>query len=657
MRPTTRRFGRATVLWNRIVDYAGIRTRILFIAILPSMLIAAAVTVSFTHQDMEAAQRALDNQAQQSALILAASSQYALISGNQASLVRVVRQNRAGTKLAYAAIYEANGPLKIQDGLAPTKLNAWPRQWNDGKSHEINGIIYRAAPIELTELPDSRNLSDLSGALPSAASVLGFAVVGISTREITAQKNWLLVSAGLVLLGALSVTTFLAWRLSNRLTRQIRDASTAVGRIAMGEFRVRLPEEACGEIGQLEHGINKMASALSEHQTRLEERIVEATAKLAAQKDEAERAIVAKSKFFAAASHDLRQPLHALVLFIGALKARIHLPDVRMLVDHIEASVDAMEMLFNSLLDISRLDAEVIEVCPAHFPAGFLLDRLKKQFTPQAEGKGLSLRVRSCACTLHSDPILLERILLNLVSNAIRYTHQGGVLVGCRRREKSLLIQVWDSGPGIPELHRDEIFQEYVQLGNPERDRSKGLGLGLASVLRLAKLLQLPLTLQSRLGKGSVFSVAVPLGSSLLAAASVPKPVQAASLDMELAVLIDDEEAILRAMEELFDTWNIDLIAARTMADALQVLDETGRTPDVVISDYRLPEDIDGIRVLEAFRARYGAGLPAIILTGDTASESIQALNQGGFTVLHKPLRPARLRSLLTHLLRQDIRV
>lgn len=646
--PPTRKGG----LWKRIGEDAGIRTRILFIAILPSMLIAIALTTYFTHQGMQAAQHALDNQARQSALILAASGQYALISGNQELLDKVIRKERARADLSYAAIYEINGPLKAQSGVAPISGDNWPKQLSDGRGHLINGIIYRANSIELPRLPDSTDFSDVERGTAEVNMPLGLAVVGVSTQEIVAQKNWLLVSAGFLLLAALAVTASMAWRLSAKLTDQIRHISKTVHRIAKGEFSVRAMEDAGGEIGQLEQGVNQMAQALYEHQAHLEDRILEATARLAAQKNEAERANIAKSKFFAAASHDLRQPLHALVLFVGALKERIHYPEVRTLVDHIEASVDAMEMLFNSLLDISRLDAGVIEVNRQHFSLDCLLERLKKQFAPQAAEKGLRFRVLPCKSTLYSDPILLERIMLNLVSNAIRYTDQGGILVGCRRRGKNLLIQVWDSGQGIPDQQQDMVFQEFFQLDNPERDRSKGLGLGLAIVARLAILLDHPLTLNSRPGRGTVFDIQVPLGSAALAAKSNQQISPTSALAIKLAVLIDDEEAILRAMEELFDNWKIDLVAARTVEDAFQVLDETDRIPDLVISDYRLPDNMDGLKVLEAFRSRYGASLPAIILTGDTAPESIQALNQAGFTVLHKPLRPARLRSLLAHLFR-----
>lgn len=643
-------YKRLADFWKLSAKNAGIRTRILFIAILPSMLIAAALTAYFTHQSMLEAQQELDDRALHAARVLAAAAQYALVSGNQEMLNEIVRQEIGLSELAYAGIFEFNGPLQTQAGSLPQPAIWLLAKLTDRHGHLIGGVLYRAEPISLPTLADPNDFGDGARVSAAAASPLGHVLVGVSTKHITAQKDALLVSAGLQLLTALAVTAFVAWRLSNRLTGQVRHVSRTVGRIAAGELGVRVAEDTGGEVGQLERGINRMAQALHEHQTRLEERILEATAKLAAQRDEAERANIAKSKFFAAASHDLRQPLHALVLFVGAMKERTHNPELRTLVDQIEASVDAMETLFHSLLDISRLDAGVIEFHPEHFLVAGLMERLKKQFVPQALKKALRLRVHPCEWAVHSDPLLLERILLNLVSNAIHYTDRGGVLLGCRRRGKNLLIQIWDSGHGIPAGQQETVFLEFVQLNNPERDRSKGLGLGLAIVSRLAKLLDAPLTLHSRPDRGSVFAIQVPLGSTQLAEQAPARPAPSGSLGIAVAVLIDDEGAILRAMEELFDSWKIDLVASKTAAEAMKVLDETGLEPDVVISDYRLPGDTNGIKVVEAFRSRYGAGLPAIILTGDTAPESIQTLNQAGLTVLHKPVRPARLRSLLTHL-------
>jgi two-component system, sensor histidine kinase len=273
--------------------------------------------------------------------------------------------------------------------------------------------------------------------------------------------------------------------------------------------RTQLPPT--GEVGALATGVNDMAEALQAHRGELEKRIREATADLAAKKDMAERANQAKSRFFAAASHDLRQPLHALSLFVAALKARNQQPETQTLIDNIEASTAAMELLFNALLDISRLDAGAIEAHPVHFPLHKLLLDLEQQFGALAADKQLRLRFRPCDVTLYSDPLLIERILVNLIANAIRYTDDGGVLVACRRRGRMVRISVIDTGRGIPPDQQESVFQEFVQLHNPARDRSKGLGLGLAIVSRLGRLLGHRVDLRSRPGHGSMFSIDVPL--------------------------------------------------------------------------------------------------------------------------------------------------
>ena len=292
------------------------------------MLIAAALTVYFTHQSMLQAQQDLDDRALHAARLLAASAQYALVSGNHELLNEIVRQEFSQTTLAYAGIFETHGPLQAQIGKLPQTPSRLLTLLGDEHAHLLEGVLYRAESIRLPAVPDPNDFSNVASVSVTAASPLGHAVVGVSTRPISTQKNALLVSAGLLLLAALAATAVVAWRLSNRLTGQIQSVSSAVRRIAQGEFRVRVPEDAGGEVGQLERGINRMAQALFELQTRLEDRVLEATAKLAAQKDQAERANIAKSKFFAAASHDLRQPLHALVLFVGALKERIHSPEL-----------------------------------------------------------------------------------------------------------------------------------------------------------------------------------------------------------------------------------------------------------------------------------------------------------------------------------------
>lgn len=387
---------------------------------------------------------------------------------------------------------------------------------------------------------------------------------------------------------------------------------------------------------------------------RLSGHLNAAIGEVASRIDSAERANVARSRFFAAASHDLRQPMHALSLFVSALKARNRQPEVADLIGNIEDATASMADLFNALLDISRLDAGAIEARPVHFPLQPLLDELDSQFAPLAAEKGLRFSVRPCSKHLCSDPLLLKRILINLTSNAIRHSDDGGVLVACRKSGDALKIEVRDTGRGIQADQLASIFQEFVQLHNPERDRRKGLGLGLAIVNRLALLLDHRLAVRSQPGRGSCFSIELPAGNpERVLQPSLPSPSGMLPTDT-LVVLVDDDHAILHGMAELFDSWNIDLVAAPNAEDILHWLAGLARVPDVIVSDYRLPGDDDGLEVIAQLRRHFGRDIPAIVITGDTAPDTIQRVGQAGFPVLNKPLQPAKLRALLSHLLQQN---
>ena len=631
--------------WN------GIRFRILSIVVIPLLFTAATLTLFFSNRSVTATEREAGVRAVQAAHLLAANAQYALFSGEFALLSRVVGEERRQGSLAFAAVLSKSGETLTWAGtLPPGGVPA--RLLHEGRQTTRN-MIYAAQPIRL---PPPAPLADFDRRGSGAPQTLGYALVGIDTVPIAAYKTRTLMRAGGVMLIVLTLAALVAWQLSTRLTQRIRGISRAVDRIAGGELAVRVREGESGEIGVLAEGINRMAEALQAHQGELEVRVAHATARLASEKEAAERANMAKSRFLASASHDLRQPLHALTLFVEALKARINYPEVRTLVEHIEASAAAMETLFNTLLDISRLDAGVIEVKPEHFAADRLAARIRQQFAALAAEKGLCLRIRPAPFHLYGDPLLLERILFNLVSNAIRYTEKGGVLVGWRRRSRQIRIEVWDSGLGIPQDKLEIVFQEFVQLGNPERDRTKGLGLGLAIVSRLGRLMGCRVEVHSRPGRGSVFSLAVPLGSAELTH-EVRMPAADAGFPADtLVMLVDDEQAILQGMQELFDAWGVDLIAAQNPEDVLATAELAERMPDLILCDFRLPGARNGIEVVNFLRERLASKVPAVILTGDTAPETIQALSAGGFTVLHKPVRPARLRALLMHILNQNKR-
>ncbi len=373
---------------------------------------------------------------------------------------------------------------------------------------------------------------------------------------------------------------------------------------------------------------------------------------LGRQKASAEAANLAKSSFLAAASHDLRQPIHALGLFIGALRGRTMDAEAAELVDHIDGSVAAMDGLFASLLDISKLDAGVVAARIEPFPVQPLLERLFREHAGEAAAAGIALRLVPTRAIIDSDPVLLERVVRNLISNAVRYTDRGGVLIGCRRRGATLSIEVWDTGCGIPTAEQEIIFREFHQVGNPERDRTKGLGLGLAIVQRVAALLATPVALQSVPGRGSVFRVAVPLhrGGWTAPAETAPQTVPAARTGT--IYVIDDELAVRQAMVSLLTTWGHRVVVAES-AEALLATDlALDHRPDLIISDYRLREGANGIAAIRAVQARHGDDIPGVLITGDTAPDRIAEAEASGFLLLHKPLSNARLRAAIGNLLR-----
>jgi two-component system, sensor histidine kinase len=367
------------------------------------------------------------------------------------------------------------------------------------------------------------------------------------------------------------------------------------------------------------------------------------------QKELAEAANIAKSRFLASASHDLRQPVHALGMFVGALSDRELDGDSRRLVSQIQNSVGALDSLFGSILDISRLDAGVIECRPRVFAIQPLLERICREEMPAVERKGIELNLLPCSLSIQSDPVLLERVLRNLLSNAVRYTDKGRVVIGCRRSDR-LGIEIWDTGCGIPDDQQDLIFQEFYQIGNPERDRTHGLGLGLAIVKRLTHILDIPMRMQSSVGRGSVFKL------SIARPADGQSPIEP-SLDRPMAahrplfiLVIDDEVAIQEAMQTLLVGWGHSVVAAGSCAEMLDRAADFSSTPDLIISDYRLRGDENGITTIERLRSEFNKDIPVILITGDTAPDRIREATASDCFLMHKPVSNSRLRAAIVNL-------
>src|SRR5882672_6706047 len=449
-----------------------------------------------------------------------------------------------------------------------------------------------------------------------------------------------LASQGIILgfgVGSIVLALVLGYAISWSLIRPVKQMEARFDEMASGDFSRRIEVPNRDEFGNLAANLNRMNDQLGRLYQQLE------------------AANLAKSRFLAAASHDLRQPLHALNLFVAQLRTETDPAERSRVTAQIDAAVTAMNDLFNALLDISKLDAGVLAPEPAAFPVARILQRIERTFAPAAQEKGLRLRMVPSGAWVSSDPILLERILLNLVSNAIRYTDRGGVIVGCRRRGGELRIEVSDSGIGIPEDQRENIFGEFYQVAGSERDSRGGLGLGLAIVDRLCRLLDHRLELTSTFGRGSRFAVSLPRVAAQqeepiehsIASSAIADPAAG-----KLVVVIDDDALALDAMRGLLRRWGCLVVTAEAEGAALASLADDDQCPDLIISDYRLADGHTGIDAIQRLRSAFQAPIPAFLVTGDIAPERLSEASANGFHLLHKPVGPMALRAMLNQLLR-----
>jgi signal transduction histidine kinase/ActR/RegA family two-component response regulator len=374
--------------------------------------------------------------------------------------------------------------------------------------------------------------------------------------------------------------------------------------------------------------------------------------KLRNQKTRAEQANQAKTQFLASASHDLRQPVHSLALFAEALRYEVNSPKAQMLMNNLSKSIESIDELLSSLLDISKLDARVVKVNEADIKLRPILQKISNEFYKPEGQKNIHFRVRDCDFAVHSDPVLLTNIIRNLVSNAFRYTRKGGILVACRKRRDHVSIEVWDTGVGIPKSEIQNIFNEFYQLENPERDRSKGLGLGLAICRRLCELLKHTLTVQSTPGRGSVFKIQAPLARTPFIGETSRRTVLESGFGNHTVLVVDDEKEILNAMRAVLQSWQCQVLTAGSSREALQLLAENPELkPRLIICDYRLRDQETGTAVIDAIRLALNDAIPAIIMTGDTAPERIREAEASGHLLMHKPIKPSALYNALQNAL------
>jgi two-component system CheB/CheR fusion protein len=370
---------------------------------------------------------------------------------------------------------------------------------------------------------------------------------------------------------------------------------------------------------------------------------------LATAKQVADSANVAKSRFLAAASHDLRQPLQTVRLLHGLLAEKAKGDEAQTLLKRLDATVGVMSGMLNTLLDINQLEAGVIHADVENFPLNELFEHLDTDFGYHMRAQSLDWRVVPSKCVVRSDPRLLEQILRNLLSNAVKFTTKGKVLLGCRRHGETIHVEVWDTGAGIPDENRAEIFEEFHQVNNPARERSKGLGLGLAIVQRLSKLLGHPINMKSRPGRGSMFSIAVPLvdKSSVVTRCAQEKAVVEHAKRPITVLVIEDDPTIRELLEMLLQGAGYRTVGA---ADGVAAF-ELATRPTLVVADFNLPNGPNGVEIVAELRKHYQQEIPAIILTGDISTQTLGAIASIGCTHLDKPVEAAELLGTISRLL------
>ncbi|MDX5364613.1 MAG: response regulator [Pseudazoarcus pumilus] len=627
----------------------GVRARVLLVAVLPMMVVALLLTAFYTSSRLADIEEAHIARGKAYARQLVAASEYAVFSGNHDALQKLTEASLAEDGMTGVMIIDLFGETLARSGRLDATLPTEQELLSES-AYASNALTMRVIePIYASQASlgiEFNNDAFRSGA-NAVTPILGNVIVDLGRDAVEAKRRDLLRTGMLTVFAALLGTLVLATSMSRGVSGPIRRIAAAVSRIGKGQFDERVPLVGGGSLRMLAEGVNQMAAELAGMHAQMSARINEATAELRTRKEEAESANTAKSRFLAAASHDLRQPMHALGLFISELsQCRLDAP-ARRLLSKVAASAEAMEDLLDSLLDISRLDAGVLEPNVRAFPLQPILERIAATQRSAAIENKVHLRIRPTWAWCVSDPVLFERVLGNLVSNAVRYSPGGRVLVACRQRGQHWRIEVRDNGIGIPQQAQESIFQEFVQLQNPERARDKGLGLGLAIVRRLTDLLGHPLELRSAPGRGSAFAVTLPAGKIEDLDPREEDTREPGDLGGLCIAIIDDDPLVLTAMESLLSSWGCDVIAAADLQGAVQRLDELGIHPQAVISDHRLARGTTGTEVIRALRQRFGAELPAALITGDTGPDALGMAEREGYPVLHKPLRPARLRALL----------
>ena len=623
-----------------------IEFRILQAALLPAVLVALGLNGVFFFNalyDIERDHSQIENMLLQQVV---AASEHGLLTGDSDHLQAVAHSALHEPMMRSVRIVDTRGRLLASAGQATTAIPNFPKDHMVENRDRATGLKLLAQTVRFDGIREPAG--------PAKSQMLGQVLIELSQESVLQHRRDALWMSLWMTLGGLLFGAVLGLRLTRRVRPPITRVSRMIERISRGELSARSALHDDDPLHGVQLGLNQMAERLQSHRDELELRIHQATLNLHDKIEEAQLATQAKTRFLAAASHDLRQPTHALGMFVARLAQLQHNTEARHLIGSLERSVQALQDMLDGLLDLSRLETGVVQAQIRAFSLNMIFDQLRVDFSLVAAEKSLRLRIKASDALVLSDPALLQRILLNLLDNALRYTLHGWVLLACRRTAdgKQVRIEIRDTGIGIAPEHHAAIFNEFYQVNNVARDRSKGMGLGLNIVARATQLLGLRLQMRSRPGQGTCFSLELPLAPPDV----VPErrvAVRESTVDYltHRHVLVVEDDALAReALVTLLQSWGALVLPAEDMASALASL-QHGVVPDVIVSDYRLPGAGDGMAVIARVRAQAGVTIPACLISGEIDSALMQCAKDAGLALLHKPVRPAKLRSLLRHLL------
>jgi len=626
-----------------------IKFQAIIIAVIPILLTVAFIESFGLYSQFSEMDDALRERSKSIAKQLASSSEYAVFSGNIDSLKFNTDATLNQQDVSKVTIYDSNKNVLASSSrsgttmLPPTNLGITSTFYENSSTLWVYESII---PVVL-DVDPLMNESSLN-AKPRKA--LGVVLIEFSKARLNERKLQILFAALLLTTFILILAVSIAYRLSKNVTNPINDLGKGIVDIGQGNLETMIPNSGVIELDQLARGINSMTAQLKNDRDNLQKRILQATEGLRQKQKQAEEANRAKSQFLSAASHDLRQPIAASSLYIDTLNLTSLDPRQKKIVTRLKESMSSMTGLLNSLLEISKLDGGMITPKIIPFDLGQLYSRIEANFQSLAENKGLRFHLsftRKHSLLVVTDGDLIDRIVMNLVSNAIKFTSQGGVLVSARLRKKEILLQVWDTGIGMDEESIHHIYDEFFQVGNPQRDRMHGLGLGLSIVKRCVELLGIQITCHSRPGKGTVFSLRLPL----LEETAIPDISKASRINNESRlkgkrfIVIEDNVLVANGLTGWIEEKGGKTIHFQNAKEALN-------NPDISHSDYYVVDHMlgggtNGIQLLNLLKQRFGKPIRAVVITGDTSTAFIKSSANCEWPILHKPIETSSLLAAL----------